>query len=54
MRFLGPDIPNRESYEGVLAHSADWKSDIDWSGKRVAVIGIGSTAVQMVPELAKG
>lgn len=35
-------------------HSAAWDNDYDFSGKRVACIGIGSSGIQIVPQLAKG
>lgn len=48
-----PDIRGLETYEGHKIHSAQWDHDYDFSGKRVAVIGTGASAVQIVPELAK-
>ncbi|MGW4061380.1 flavin-containing monooxygenase [Amycolatopsis sp. NPDC004747] len=48
-----PDIPNRESFAGEAFHSARWNHDVDFTGKRVAVIGTGASAVQFVPELRK-
>ncbi|AEK40069.1 putative monooxygenase [Amycolatopsis mediterranei S699] len=48
-----PDIPNRESFAGDAFHSARWDHDVDLTGKRVAVIGTGASAVQFVPELRK-
>jgi cation diffusion facilitator CzcD-associated flavoprotein CzcO len=41
-------------FRGKLAHSAAWDETIDTSGKKVAVIGTGSSSIQMVPSLAKG
>ncbi|KAF5720947.1 sterigmatocystin biosynthesis monooxygenase stcW [Fusarium mundagurra] len=49
-----PDVPGRSSYKGTIAHSATWDPKISWEGKRVALIGTGSSSVQMLPELAKG
>ncbi|BBY17408.1 flavin-containing monooxygenase [Mycolicibacterium litorale] len=48
-----PDIRGLDSYEGHKIHSARWDHDYDFSGKRVAVIGTGASAVQIVPELVK-
>jgi 4-hydroxyacetophenone monooxygenase len=48
-----PAIPGRERFQGPNCHSAQWDSSIDVSGKRVAVIGTGASAFQLVPELAK-
>ena len=50
----GPIIEGIESYKGTLTHTANWSSNIDWKGKRVAVIGSGSSSVQVVPQLAEG
>ncbi len=47
-----PDIPGRESYAGPSFHSARWDHDVDLTGKRVAVIGTGASAVQFIPEIA--
>jgi len=48
-----PEIRGLDSYRGYKIHSADWDHDYDFSGKRVAVIGSGASAVQIVPELVK-
>jgi cation diffusion facilitator CzcD-associated flavoprotein CzcO len=48
-----PDIRGLDTYEGHTIHSARWDHDYDFSGKRVAVIGTGASAVQIVPELVK-
>ena len=49
-----PDIPGIESFEGESFHTSHWpKEPVDFSGKRVGVIGTGATAVQLIPEVAK-
>ncbi|MFJ4159855.1 flavin-containing monooxygenase [Microbacterium testaceum] len=48
-----PSIPGLESFAGPLFHSARWNHDVDLTGKRVAVVGTGASAVQLVPELAR-
>jgi cation diffusion facilitator CzcD-associated flavoprotein CzcO len=48
-----PDIPNRESFKGTLVHSANYDPSLDLRDKRVAVIGSGSSSIQIVPEVAK-
>ena len=48
-----PPIPDRDSFAGHAFHSARWDHDVDLTGKRVAVIGTGASAVQFVPELAE-
>ncbi|MBB2909843.1 cation diffusion facilitator CzcD-associated flavoprotein CzcO [Streptosporangium becharense] len=47
-----PEIPGRESFRGPAFHSAGWDHSVDLTGKRVAVIGTGASAVQFVPEIA--
>ncbi|WP_046320421.1 NAD(P)/FAD-dependent oxidoreductase [Mycobacterium sp. UM_Kg1] len=48
-----PAIRGLSSYTGHKIHSARWDPDYDFSGKRVAVIGTGASAVQIVPELVE-
>jgi cation diffusion facilitator CzcD-associated flavoprotein CzcO len=48
-----PDVPGRERFAGTAFHSAEWDHDYDFTGKRVAVIGTGASAIQFVPQLAK-
>jgi cation diffusion facilitator CzcD-associated flavoprotein CzcO len=48
-----PDIPGREEFAGLSWHSGRWNHDVDLTGKRVAVIGTGASAIQFVPEVAK-
>jgi cation diffusion facilitator CzcD-associated flavoprotein CzcO len=47
-----PDIKGIQSFSGELFHTARWNHDYDLTGKRVAVIGTGASAVQVVPALA--
>lgn len=49
-----PDIPGLHSFKGDLIHSANWKKDYDLCGKRVAVLGCGSSGVQIVPSIQPG
>ena len=46
-----PEIEGLDSFTGTLFHSARWKHD-DFGGKRVAVIGTGASAIQIVPAIA--
>jgi cation diffusion facilitator CzcD-associated flavoprotein CzcO len=46
-----PDIPGRDTFAGESFHSAEWRHDVDLTGKRVAVIGTGASAIQFVPEI---
>jgi cation diffusion facilitator CzcD-associated flavoprotein CzcO len=47
-RFEGADM-----FEGIIFHSARWRDDVALEGKRIAVIGSGASAVQVIPEIAK-
>ncbi len=49
---IPPQIPGLETFAGTCFHSARWDHDHDLAGKRVAVIGTGSSATQFVPEIA--
>ena len=46
-----PDIPGLDSFEGPAFHSAQWDDTQDLRGKRVAVIGTGASAIQIVPAI---
>jgi cation diffusion facilitator CzcD-associated flavoprotein CzcO len=46
-----PDIPGLASFPGEVFHSARWNHDYDFEGKRVAVVGTGASAIQIVPEI---
>jgi len=46
-------IEGVEDFKGKLIQSARWDHDYDLAGKRVAIIGTGASAVQIVPEIAK-
>jgi cation diffusion facilitator CzcD-associated flavoprotein CzcO len=47
-----PDIDGLDEFEGVKMHSARWDHSQEVSGKRVAVIGTGCSAVQIIPTIA--
>ncbi|MEC8428697.1 MAG: NAD(P)/FAD-dependent oxidoreductase, partial [Pseudomonadota bacterium] len=47
-----PDIKGIDGFKGVQAHVAQWDRGIDLNGKKVAVIGTGASAVQVVPTVA--
>lgn len=49
-----PAIPGAESFKGEIYHTGNWPRErVDFSGKRVAVIGTGSSGIQVIPEIAK-
>lgn len=47
-----PDIAGINDFAGKIVHTARWDHDFDYAGKRIAVIGTGATALQLIPELA--
>ena len=47
-----PDIPGLQSFAGTHFHSARWRHDVDLTGKRVAVVGSGASAIQFIPAIA--
>jgi cation diffusion facilitator CzcD-associated flavoprotein CzcO len=48
---LIPEFPGLDRFNGVSFHSAQWRHDIDLTGKRVAAIGTGPSAVQFIPAI---
>jgi monooxygenase len=48
-----PEFPNVERFGGTLIHPQHWPEDLDYTGKRVLVIGSGATAVTLVPAMAE-
>lgn len=48
-----PDFPGADQFKGQIIHPQLWPDDLDYSGKRVVVIGSGATAITLVPSMAK-
>lgn len=48
-----PRFTGAEEFEGISFHSARWPDNVDLTDQRVAVIGSGASAVQIIPEIAK-
>ncbi|KAI1412587.1 FAD/NAD(P)-binding domain-containing protein [Hypoxylon sp. FL1857] len=46
-----PDIPNIKSFQGELVHTASWPKDFDYTNKTVALIGNGSSGIQLLPAI---
>lgn len=46
-----PEIPGRDEFRGAQFHTAEWDHSVDITGKRVAVVGTGASAIQVVPEI---
>lgn len=49
-----PSIPGLQSFKGTLVHSANWPDGLDLNNKTVAVLGCGSSGVQIVPAIQPG
>lgn len=47
------ELPGLGDYTGTVLKSASWDHSVDLTGKRVAVIGTGASAVQIIPEIAR-
>ncbi len=47
-----PEFEGRESFTGTVVHPQAWPEDLDYTGKRVVVIGSGATAVTLIPAMA--
>jgi 4-hydroxyacetophenone monooxygenase len=47
-----PSTPGLDTFAGPVFHSAQWRHDVDLTGRRVAVLGTGASAMQIVPTLA--
>jgi 4-hydroxyacetophenone monooxygenase len=47
-----PAITGLDTFPGPVFHSAEWRHDVDLAGKRVAVLGTGASAMQIVPAIA--
>ncbi|HEV2961412.1 MAG TPA: NAD(P)/FAD-dependent oxidoreductase [Candidatus Angelobacter sp.] len=48
-----PEFPNTGRFKGRIFHPQIWPEDLDYTGKRVVIIGSGATAVTLVPAMAK-
>jgi cation diffusion facilitator CzcD-associated flavoprotein CzcO len=47
-----PEYPGATAFEGPIIHPQHWPKDLDYTGKRVVVIGSGATAVTLIPAMA--
>lgn len=48
-----PDFPGEKDFKGQVVHPQHWPEDLDYSGKKVVVIGSGATAITLVPTMAE-
>jgi cation diffusion facilitator CzcD-associated flavoprotein CzcO len=51
-RARTPDLPGVASFTGRIVHSTEWTPDVEVAGRRVAVVGAGASAIQIVPAIA--
>lgn len=49
-----PDFPNQKAFKGQFIHPQFWPEKLDYSGKKVVIIGSGATAITLVPAMVKG
>ena len=47
-----PAVPGMDTFTGRIFHTAEWPDDLDLTGRRVAVVGAGASAMQVVPAVA--
>jgi monooxygenase len=47
-----PEFPGRDDFEGTIIHPQHWPEDLDYTGKKIVIIGSGATAVTLIPALA--
>jgi len=47
-----PDFPGQQQFKGQLIHPQQWPENLDYTGKRVVIIGSGATAVTLVPAMS--
>lgn len=47
-----PDFPGKDTFKGAAFHSNNWDHSVDYKNKRVAVIGSGASAAQIIPAIA--
>jgi cation diffusion facilitator CzcD-associated flavoprotein CzcO len=50
-KWKWPDVSGLDSFKGSLLHSANWEDNLSLEGKTVAVVGTGSSAIQIVPKI---
>ncbi|MGX1809498.1 flavin-containing monooxygenase [Nocardia sp. NPDC055321] len=48
-----PHFPGQENFTGQIVHPQHWPEDLDYTGKKVVVIGSGATAITLIPSMSK-
>lgn len=49
-----PNFPNQVAFKGQVIHPQFWPENLDYTGKKVVVIGSGATAITLIPSMVKG
>lgn len=49
-----PEVPGLNTFQGELVHTANWPRDFDFANKTVAVVGNGSSGIQVLPAIHPG
>lgn len=49
--YKWPNIPTLSKYKGKLVHTARWPQDLEWKGKKIAVLGSGSSGIQILASM---
>jgi cation diffusion facilitator CzcD-associated flavoprotein CzcO len=48
-----PRIAGQDQFKGLAFHSTQWRHDVNYAGQRVALVGTGASAIQILPELVR-
>lgn len=51
-RPITPNVPGRDDFRGLQWHSSRWNTDVDLKGKKIAIVGNGSSGIQVIPNIA--
>ncbi|MFG3044874.1 flavin-containing monooxygenase [Streptomyces sp. NPDC048241] len=51
---FSPEFPSQDDFEGQIVHPQHWPEDLDYSGKKVVIIGSGATAITLAPSMTAG
>jgi cation diffusion facilitator CzcD-associated flavoprotein CzcO len=51
-RPITPKVPGRDDFRGLQWHSSRWNTDVDLKGKKIAIVGNGSSGIQVIPNIA--
>ena len=50
-KWKWPDIPGLDTFEGRKVYTADWDASVEMEGKDIALIGAGSSGIQVLPQI---